>query len=171
MAAHPIYWVEGVRSTLHAGTGSYRRHFRIVPRSDICRCQRRCRTCRTHHRDALTILFRNAGYAPTYIIMLLGQAKLAWIKEKIVYVDSTTRGLMPLLVEFLDGSHPDPVIKRSGIFPSIEVLYNSEESTWIVPFFYFDHVNRSVPCKQFFSSLENRLFMAFDIEFDESNGW
>ena len=103
--------------------------------------------------------------------MLLGQAKLAWIKEKIVYVDSTTRGLMPLLVEFLDGSHPDPVIKRSGIFPSIEVLYNSEESTWIVPFFYFDHVNRSVPCKQFFSSLENRLFMAFDIEFDESNGW
>ena len=35
MAAHPIYWVEGVRSILHAGIGSYRRHFRIVPRSDI----------------------------------------------------------------------------------------------------------------------------------------
>jgi hypothetical protein len=35
MAAHPIYWVEGVRSTLHAGIGSYRRHFRVVPSSDI----------------------------------------------------------------------------------------------------------------------------------------
>ena len=74
---------------------------------------------------------------------------------------------MPLLVEFLDGSHPDPVIKRSVIFPSIEVLYNSEESTWIVPFLYFDHVNRSVSCKQFLSSLENRLFMAFDIEHND----
>jgi hypothetical protein len=70
MAAHPIYWVEGVRSTLHAGIGTYRRHFRVVPRSDILPLSGALQDVPTHHRNALTILFRNAGYASTYIITL-----------------------------------------------------------------------------------------------------
>ena len=171
MAAHPIYWVEGVRSTLHAGIGSYRRHFRIVPRSDILPLPEALQEVPNTPQECANYFISKRRICADLYHHALGQAKLAWIKEKIVYVDSTTRGLMPLLVEFLDGSHPDPVIKRSVIFPSIEVLYNSEESTWIVPFLYFDHVNRSVSCKQFFSSLKNRLFMAFDIDFDKSNGW
>ena len=72
MAAHPIYWVEGVRSTLHAAIGSYRRHFRIVPRSDILPLSEALQDVLNTPQGCanLTILFRNAGYAPTYIITL-----------------------------------------------------------------------------------------------------
>jgi hypothetical protein len=63
--------VEGVRSILHAAIRSYRRHFRIVPRSDMLPLSEALQDApNTPQGCALTILFRNAGYAPTYIITL-----------------------------------------------------------------------------------------------------